>query len=93
MHRRQLQDLASLEMYPHERIDLELKRKSLTYCIMKKKDLSDSNYLFASQTLLNTKTIPEEFTWKQKILLFLFKHCSPLFDFICDAYGKRSNQA
>ena len=92
MHRRQLQDLASFKIYPPERIDLELKRISLTYCIMKKKDFSDSHYLFASKTLLTTKNIPEEFTWKQKILFFLFKHCPPLFDFICDVYGMRDNQ-
>ena len=92
MHRQRLQDFASWKVYPPEKIELELKRKSLTYCIMKKKDLSDSHYLFASQTLLNAKTIPEGFTWKEKILLFLFKHCPPLFDFICNVYGKRDNQ-
>lgn len=93
MHCLLLQNLSSWDIYPPEKIDLEFKRKSLTYCIIKEKDLSDSNYLFASQTLLNTKTIPEEFTWKQKILFFLFKYCPPLFDFICDVYGTRSNQA
>lgn len=92
MQRQRLQDFASWKIYPPERIELELKRKSLAYCIMKKKDISDSHYLFASQTLLNTKNIPEEFTWKQKIMFCLFKYCPPVFDFICDVYGKRGKQ-
>lgn len=84
-----LQDLIRWKMYPPKIIDFEFKNLALTYCIWKKKDLSDPYYLFSSQTLRNTKTILKGFTWKRKILIILFKHCPPLFNLICIVCGKR----
>lgn len=86
-----LQDLSSLKVLPPERINFELKKMALNYCIIKKRDLSDPYYLFSLQTLLKTKNTPKEFTWRRKILFVLLKHYPSLFEFICNVYGKRES--
>ena len=87
---RQLQDLASWKVLSPERIDVELRRLSLFYCICKRKDISDPHYLFSMKTLLNKETTLENFvSWKRKILFLLFKYCPPLFELICNIFTKR----
>lgn len=89
MHLQQLKDFTSWNLYSPQEIDLQRQQIALTYCIRQKSDNSDPYYVLFSQTLLHTKTIPEIFTWKRKILFVLFKHCPKLFDFVCTVFGKK----
>ena len=41
------------------------------------------------ETLQFVKHIPEDFTWKRKVLFVLLKYCPPLFELVCELWGKR----
>lgn len=69
--------------YPPEKLDILLKNIALLYCIKKKFDNTDDNYVFYSKVLLDSKTIPVNFRWEKKVLFVLFKYCRPLFESIC----------
>ena len=88
MSLRQYDDLAAWG-FPADKLDLFLKKRAISYCIMKKPDDADSRYVFCSKTLLDSKSLSAGFNWKQKILFDLFKHCGPLFEMICALYGKK----
>ena len=75
--------------YPADKLDDFLKNRALSYCEKKKADASDKQYVFCSNVLLDSETIPSDFTWKRKVLLVLFKHCRPLFEFLCFLFGKK----
>lgn len=84
----QYRDLAVWE-YPDDELDIFLKNVALTYCIQKKPDADDANYAFCRKTLQSAKQIPEDFTWKRKVLFVLLKYCPPLFELVCEMWGKR----
>ena len=84
----QYHDLAAWS-YPSDKLADLLKRKALTYCIKKKADYSDKYYVFCANVILQCKTIPDNYTWKQKLLFILFKHCRSLFEFICILSGRK----
>ena len=75
--------------YPTEKLDALLKNKALSYCIKKKPDASDKHYLFCENVLLSSKSIPANYTRKQKVLFILFKYCRPLFELLCILYDKK----
>ena len=75
--------------YPADELDIFLKNVALTYCIQKKPDADDANYAFCRKTLQSAKQIPKDFTWKRKVLLVLLKYCPPLFELVCEMWGKR----
>ena len=75
--------------YPSEKVKFMLYNIALSYCIKKKADMEDSNYAFCRKTLQNVKGIPENFTWRRKIMFVLLKYFPPLFDLVCVLWKKR----
>ena len=75
--------------YPHEKMEKLLKNIALSYCMSKKPDAADENYIIYKKALLNSSGIPNYFTWKRKIMFLLFKYCRPLFEWVCVLYDKK----
>lgn len=75
--------------FPEDKLEPLLNTISLTYCIQKKPDAGDANYAFCRKALQSAKQIPKDFTWKRKVLLVLLKYCPPLFELVCEMWGKR----
>ena len=83
MYIQQYQDLTAWG-YPQDKGEILLQDIALSYCIKKKADMEDSNYAFCRKTLQNVKGIPENFTWRRKIMFVLLKYFPPLFDLVCN---------
>ena len=77
--------------YPQDTLELHLQNLALSYCIKKKADMADPDYVFCRKTIQDVKGIPENFTWKRKVLFVLLKYCPPAFDLVCNLWGKRWN--
>ena len=90
MFMQQYHDLAAWG-YPQDKLELRLQNSALSYCIRKKADMADPDYVFCRKTLQEVTKIPENFTWRRKILFFLFRYCPPAFDLACNLWGKRWN--
>ena len=75
--------------YPEKKLERLLNNVALIYCMRKKPDADDANYIFCRKALQSAKQIPEGFTWKRKVLFILLKYCPPLFELICEMWGKR----
>jgi Glycosyltransferases involved in cell wall biogenesis len=88
LYKQQYRDLAAWG-YPPEKLDRLLKNIALTYCARKRKDAFDTDYAFYEKLLRSSKQIPEGFTWERKILFELFRYCPPLFEWVCNAWGKK----
>lgn len=82
---KQYQDLVAWG-YPSDKLDSFLKNIALLYCIKKKSDNSDLHYVYYTNILLESKSIPRNFRWEKKVLFVLFKYCRPLFELICTLY-------
>ena len=90
MSMRRCYDLADSGI-PPEKVNFLLQDIALTYCINKKVDMKDSKYVLCRKTLQDVKGIPKNFTWRRKILFVLLKYCPPVFDLVCNLWGKRWN--
>jgi len=88
MHMQQYHDLAAWG-YPEDKLKRLLQNIALSYCIRRKADWQDANYVFCFKTLQVAHHIPEHFTWKRKILFVILKYCPPVFDLVCNLWGKR----
>ena len=77
--------------YPKEHLERLLQNIALTYCIRRKADRQDADYVFCLKTLQSASHIPEHFTWKRKILFVLLKYCPTVFDLVCNVWGRRWN--
>lgn len=86
----QYHDLAAWG-YPQDKLELHLQNLALSYCIKKKADMADPDYVFCRKTIQDVKGIPKNFTWKRKVLFVLLKYCPPAFDLVCNLWGKRWN--
>ena len=75
--------------YLKDNLERLLQNIALTYCIRRKADWQDADYVFCLKTLQSTPHIPKHFTWKRKILFTLLKYCPPIFDLLCNLWGKR----
>lgn len=84
----QYHDLAAWR-YPEDKLESLLQNIALTYCIRRKADWQDSDYVFCFKTLQSASHIPEHFTWKRKILFVLLKYCPTVFDLVCNLWGRR----
>ena len=89
MHMQQYQDLVTWN-FPSDKLEEFIKKVSIYYCIKKKADTTDKNYLFCNNILTSSKTIPPYFTWKGKVLFILFKYYNPLFEFVCTLFRTRA---
>jgi hypothetical protein len=88
MHAQQYRDLTACG-FPQAKLALWLQDTALTYCIQKKADRTDDNYVFCLRILQAVQRIPTHFTWKRKILFVLLKHYRPLFELLCILYNKK----
>ena len=88
MYLQQYRDLAAWG-YPAEKLDELLKNIALTYCVRKRNDASDPDYKAYAELLRSSKKIPAGFTWERKILYVLFRNCLPLFEWVCNKWGKK----
>ena len=84
----QYNDLSSWGFAADE-LDIFLKKVALSYCIHKKPDADDATYAFCQNALQSAKQIPEDFTWKRKVLFVLLKYCPLLFELVCTLWGKK----
>ena len=75
--------------YPKDRLERFLNNVALIYCMRKKPDKGDANYVFCRKVLQSVKQVAESFTWKRKVLLVLLNYCPPLFELVCEIWGKR----
>ena len=75
--------------YPPDKLDKLLNNIALGYCMKKKPDTLDTNYVFCTNVLRNNANISDFFTWKRKFLFALFKYCRPLFEMICVSYDRK----
>lgn len=88
MYMQQYRDLTAWG-YPKDKMSSLLNSIALNYCMNKKPDTNDARYVFCRKVLQSVKMIPENYTWKQKVLFVLVKYCPPLFDAVCVLWGKR----
>ena len=75
--------------YPVKQLNAFLHNVAFSYCIKKKKDLSDPDYVFCWNVLQACDSIPKGFNGNRKILFSLFKYCPALFEMICVIWGKK----
>ena len=75
--------------YPPDKLEKLLINIAFNYCLKKKPDNSDANYVFCANALHNSNSFPSHFSWKLKLLFVLFKYCNPLFELICFLYGTK----
>lgn len=88
MHIQQYQDLKKWG-YPPEKLDYLFKNLALSYCIKKKRDNSDPNYVFYANELRLKKKIPKNYTWERKVLFIMFNYCPWLFELTCSLWNKK----
>lgn len=74
---------------PEDKQKLLLHNIALAYCIRKKSDVDDTNYVFCRKILQSAERVPKGFTWKRKVLFVLLKYCPPLFELVCIIFGKK----
>lgn len=82
----QYQDLVNWG-YPSDKQNSLLCNIILFYCIKRKRDLSDNNYVYCSNTICSIDNMPKDFPWKKKFLVFLFKYSPVLFERLCTLGG------
>lgn len=85
----QYRDLVAWQGHTWENLELYLQEMAMVYCINKKRDLSDPNYMFCMQTLRSCKKVPTRLTNKRKILFLLLKYAPALFELTCTLLGKK----
>ena len=75
--------------YPSEKLDIILKNIAFKYCMKKKADVTDENYVYCANILCNSPDIPACFSWRKKVMFVLFKYCRQLFELICICFGRK----
>ena len=75
--------------YSAEKLELFLVNIAFNYCIWKKRDLLNSEYVYYANILMSCKYVPEDFTWKRKILFVLFKYYPAMFELLCNVFKKK----
>lgn len=77
--------------YRSKRLETSLISAALCYCVVNKKDVTDSDYLIAERILKEIRIIPEDKSWKAQIMIRLFQVSPKLFELVCEMWGKRWN--
>lgn len=75
--------------YPAEKLDALLQTIAMDYCIKRKRDVTDQDYVFCAGILRACNAIPAHFNCSRKVLFLLFKHCFPLFEMSCLMWNKK----
>lgn len=82
----QYRDLAAWG-YPSDKLNRLFYNILLFYCMKRKRDFSDSNYVYCVNALCSINNMPENFSWKKKVLIIILKYCPPLFELVCNLWG------
>lgn len=88
MSMQQYRDLSAWG-YPADKLKFRLQKIQLAYCIKRKADETDPDYVFSKNSLCSLKTIPENFSWDQKVMFLLLKYCPPMFEWVCTVLDKK----
>lgn len=88
MHMQRYHDLASWG-YPLEKLNELLLNLALSYCIKKKTDITNIQYLFFANALRTAKKIPDNVVWQKKLLFKLFNYCPSIFELVCILTNKK----
>lgn len=75
--------------YPAEKLDKKLKNIALSYCIRKKADNANPDYVYFMKILHSDKTTPKDFSRDRKLLFLLLKYCPPLFELVCKKLNRK----
>lgn len=82
----QYRDLAGWG-YPSDKLNSLFISILLLYCVKRKRDFSDPDYVYCTNAIRSISNIPKDLSWKKKVLFFLYKYCPPLFEMICNLWG------
>lgn len=75
--------------YQSEMLDYRFAYFALWYCVNAKKDLSNPDYVYITEALQSYRKCPKGFSGKLKILFYLYKYCSLLFELLFSMKGGR----
>lgn len=75
--------------FPEERLDRKLKNIALSYCIRKKADMANPDYVSFLNLLQSEKTVPGDFSRERKLLFLLLKYCPSLFELTCTLLNRK----
>lgn len=72
-----------------EQFILFLNNLGMSYCIRTINNYSNPDYAFLAHVLRQNTIIPNEFSWKRKILFLLFKYCPLVFEIVCNLFARK----
>lgn len=75
--------------YQSDMLDYRFAYFALWYCVKAKKDKSNPDYVYISQTLRSYRKCPKGFSGKMKVLFYLYKYSPLLFDWLFSMKGGR----
>jgi len=75
--------------YPAEKWIPAIQKHSLSYLVKMVADESDEYYILAKEWTDSIKGFPSVLSWRQKIMLIIYRISPRLFDMICIATGRR----
>lgn len=75
--------------YQSEMLDYRFAYFALWYCVKAKKDRSNPDYVYITQTLRSYKKCPKGFSGKMRLLFYLYKYSPLLFDLLFSMKGGR----
>ena len=89
MRLKQYRDLAAWGYYSPEKQKTVLFNLALEYCMQKRPDSTDLYYSYCADVVRHCQCNFAAYTWKQNVMLFLFRHFPFLFEWVCILYGKK----
>lgn len=75
--------------YQSDMLDYRFAYFALWYCVKAKKNKSNPDYVYISQTLRSYRKCPKGFSGKMKVLFYLYKYSPLLFDWLFSMKGGR----
>ena len=75
--------------YQSDMLDYRFAYFALWYCVKAKKDKSNPDYVYISQTLRSYRKCPKGFSGKMKFLFYLYKYSPLLFNLLFSRKGGR----
>ena len=74
--------------FSSERLEQCKKQYAISYCIQTPLDFSDPCYVFFADVLRNMEKVPQDFTWKHKLMVKIFQQSPQLFNLLCSLCNK-----
>lgn len=75
--------------YQSKMLDYRFVYFALWYCVNAKKDISNPDDAFITQTLRSYKKCPKGFSWKLRLIFYLYKYSPLLFELLFSMKGGR----